>query len=214
MGPVDAGVRPAPRGPARARLAATRPVLLVPGWSDGARALRAARSHLLASGWRDEQVGCVDFQDRFGSNLEHARELAAAVRALLTRTGATELDVVCHSMGGLALRRLLMEEFVPLRTAVFAGTPHRGTWSALLAWGAGAPEMRPGSVFLRELSQCPLPSPVRAWCLRTPLDTHVIPGGSAWLPGAYCITVSAPLHQLMLRHEPTLRTISRILRAG
>ena len=158
------------------------PVLVVPGWSDTARQLRTFRSFLLECGWRDGQVACLSFRDRFGSNIEHSEEIAEAVARLRAGTGRDDVAVVAHSMGGLALRHHLMNSHASVRTAIFVGTPHHGTWAAWLAWGRGGAEMRPGSSFLRELNRAPLPAHVRAFCLRTPIDTRVLlPGqGVSW----------------------------------
>lgn len=187
-------------------------VLLVPGWSDTARQLRRCRSFLLESGWPERQVSCLSFRDRYGSNIAHAAELAEAVPALLEQSGQVDVAVVAHSMGGLALREYLGNGGADLvHTAVFVGTPHQGTWAAWLAWGAGGAEMRPGSPFLERLNRRPLPPHTRAFCLRTPIDTRVLPGRSAWLEGAVCHTVRTPTHPRMLQHRSTLRLIRRIL---
>ena len=191
------------------------PVLLIPGWSDTARVLQPCRSFLLADGWPDESVHCLSFRDRYGSNIEHAAEIAAAARRLRDVTGESRIAVVAHSMGGLALRQFLLDGGdVAVHTAIFAGTPHRGTWVAWLAWGRGGAEMRPGSEFLERLNAAPLPPSVRAVCLRTPVDTRVVPGDSAWLEGAACHTVRLPTHPRMLRHVPTLRLIRELLLDG
>jgi len=188
------------------------PVLLVPGWSDTARVLRRARAFLLEHGWTDGEVQCLSFADRYGSNLEHAAEIAASARELAASNGGRRVAVVAHSMGGLALRHYLLNGGDhTVRTAIFAGTPHRGTWVAWLAWGRGGAEMRPGSRFLEELNARALPRTVRVVCLRTPIDTRVLPGSSALLDGAVCHTVRIPTHQRMLRHRPTLELIRELL---
>jgi triacylglycerol lipase len=195
-------------------LPATLPAtLLVPGWSDTARSLHHARSFLLRAGWPQTHVGCVDFRNRYGSNIQHAAEVEAALELLLERTGSPSAALVAHSMGGLAVREYLARagDAAPVHTAVFVGTPHRGTWVAYLAWGRGGAEMRPGSEFLRRLAQKELPRHVRATCIRTPFDTHVVPGSSAALPGADCRLVRLPTHPRMLRHGPTLRLIRELL---
>lgn len=187
-------------------------VLIVPGWSDTARQLRRCRAFLLESGWSEGQVSCLSFNDRYGSNLDHAEEIAAAVRTLRERTSHERIAVVAHSMGGLALRHYLAcggDRFV--HTAIFAGTPHNGTWAAWLAWGRGGAEMRPGSEFLQRLNRASLPDTVRAFCLRTPIDTRVLPGRSAWLEGAVCHMVRTPAHPRMLRHAGTLALMRDIL---
>ena len=78
------------------------PVLLVPGWFDTERDLAALRIRLLSAGWPVESVVALTFVRPTGSNEEHAEEIAEAVRALRESTGAPKVDVVAHSMGGLA----------------------------------------------------------------------------------------------------------------
>ena len=188
------------------------PVLLVPGWSDTSRVLRPCRDFLVAAGWPGHAVRSLTFRDRRGSNLEHAAEIEAAAEELRTATGSPRIAVVAHSMGGLALRKYLTaggDDAV--HTAIFAGTPHRGTWIAWLAWGRGGVEMRPGSAFLEQLNATALPPSVRTICLRTPIDTRIVPGDSAWLDGASCHTVRTPTHPRMLRHRPTLHLIRDLL---
>jgi triacylglycerol lipase len=188
------------------------PTLLVPGWSDTPRALARAERFLRERGWSAADVGVVAFRDRYGSNLEHAEEIGAAVARLQASSGALRVAVVAHSMGGLALRRYLAADGGrTVGTAIFVGTPHHGTWVAWLAWGRGGVEMRPGSSFLRDLENQPLPRDVRAACIRTPVDTRVVPGSSAFLAGASCHTVKLPLHSRMMRHRGTLELVQRLL---
>ena len=191
-----------------------QPVLLVPGWSDTARQLRHARQHLLRAGWPETHVQAISFRDRYGCNIEHADELAGAVAALLAATGASQASIIAHSMGGLATRRYLSDGGGgAVRSVIFAGTPHRGTLLAHAAWGAGGAQMKPGSAFLRDLAERPIPEGVRAWCLRTPLDLRIIPGSSAWLDGTECISVRALRHQWLLRDRAVLRTVTALLRS-
>ena len=187
-------------------------MLLVPGWSDTGRTLRHCRRFLLENGWPETHVHCVDFRDRFGSNISHAEELHIAAARLAASAGVTSMAVVAHSMGGLALRHFLANGGAPLvHTAVFVGTPHAGTWAAYVARGQGGREMRPGSAFLRALNEHALPPHVRAYCIRTPVDTRVLPGSSAWLTGTECHLVRMPTHPRMMRHRPTLQLIRRLL---
>ncbi|HEX6133647.1 MAG TPA: hypothetical protein VFZ24_06785 [Longimicrobiales bacterium] len=193
-------------------IASAPPVLLVPGWSDTARVLRPCRDYLVSAGWPETRIRCLSFRERHGSNIDHATEIASAVSALSRALGGSPVAVVAHSMGGLALRYFLGSGGADaVRTAIFAATPHRGTWAAWLAWGRGGAEMRPGSDFLQQLNAMPLPAGVRAVCLRTPFDTRVVPGGSAWLEGASCLTVRLPTHRRMLRHRATLDLIRDLL---
>jgi triacylglycerol lipase len=192
---------------------AARPAtLLVPGYSDTARVLRHCRRFLLDAGWPESHVLALGFRNRYGSNLEHAAELGAAAEELRSRAGVARVAVVAHSMGGLALRHFLaIGGAEVIETAIFVGTPHHGTYMAWLVPGQAAREMRPGSEFLRRLAAQPIPDHVRTACIRTPLDTRVVPGSSAFLDGAECHVVRRPGHPRMLRHRGTLRLIARLL---
>lgn len=85
------------------------PVLLVPGWSDGPEELEPLEVRLLESGWPLGRVLAVEFEDPVGSNRTHAGTVADAVRSLRASTGAPRVDIVAHSMGGLAVRRYLRD---------------------------------------------------------------------------------------------------------
>jgi len=192
------------------------PVLLVPGWFDTERDLAALRIRLMSAGWEPDHVVTVTFADPTGSNRDHAEEIAAAAEALLDTTGHDQLDVVAHSMGGLALRwYMLKAEAPPVRRAVFLATPHHGTLSAYVAWGEGSTEMKPESAFLDTLNAAPaLPEGVEALTIRTPIDTHVIPGESAILPGVPDQTVCCPSHAGLVRDLAVFRIIRRFLEEG
>jgi pimeloyl-ACP methyl ester carboxylesterase len=179
------------------------PVLLVPGWSDRPRVLRRLRDRFLAAGWPPDAVATVDFRDRYGSNVAHAEELAAALAALLRTTGRRRADVVAHSMGGLAVRRYLADAAEPrIRRTVFLGTPHAGTWAALFAWGGGRREMLPGSQFLATL-----PAPcVPCTTLRATLDLRILPGVSARLEGEADVLLRTT-HQGLLRSRSVFAAI-------
>lgn len=188
-------------------------VLLVPGWSDSARRLRHLARFLREQGWPDTHVQALGFRRTFGSNVEHAHELAHAVESLAAASGEARIAVVAHSMGGLALRWYLTELHGGERvhTAVFMATPHRGTWAAWLGLGAGAREMRPGSTFLTRLNATSLPDSIRTHCFRTPLDTRIFPPASALLDGASVRVIRAPTHPGMLRSRRVFRAVVEVL---
>jgi len=179
------------------------PVLLVPGWFDTARDLAALRIHLLGAGWPSTYVATITFADPTGSNRDHAQEISAAITDLMERTGVPRIDVVAHSMGGLATRWYMRRNAdVPVRRVVFIGSPHRGTLSAHLAWGDGRTEMMPGSAFLDSLNaDAPVPAGVAAITIRTAVDTHVLPGESATLPGIPDHRICCPTHAGLLHDQ-------------
>lgn len=191
----------------------TVPVVLVPGWLDTGRDLAALRIRLLASGWDADRVATVTFEDPVGSNRDHAEELADTVDRLIARTGASEVDIVAHSMGGLATRWYLRTSpEAPVRRVAFLGSPHRGTHAALLAWGGGRAEMMRDSPFLDTLNtDQPAPLQVEAITVRTPVDTHILPGVSATLPGVRDFEVCCPTHAGLLHDDEVFDIVRRFL---
>lgn len=218
---VPGGVRGESVDPASAQHAGPRmdsvrvPVLVIPGWFDTVEALAGLRARLRAAGWPPERVAGVTFADPVGSNVAHAREIGDAVTALRERTGAERVDLIAHSMGGLAARLYMTSHPGTVRRVVFLATPHRGTLSAYLAFGEGRDEMLPGSEFLETLNAHPaVPAGVAALTVRTWLDTHVIPGASATLPGVRDVVVCCASHEGLTRDLTAFNAIAAFLKAG
>ena len=191
------------------------PVLLVPGWGDTAADLLPLRNGMTGSGWPGERVSALTFSDAFGSNGEHAAEIDEAITQLLEQTGEEQVDIVAHSMGGLAVRLVLASDTQRrIRRVVFLATPHRGTVMALFGWGDGATEMVPGSEFLEWLNNIPPPVDTpEMLALRSPLDLVVIPNDSAILLGVRNEEVCCPTHQGLLTDEEAVRRIRAFLTA-
>lgn len=193
------------------------PVLLVPGWYDEAANLAPLAARFEAAGWPPERVRAITFDDPVGSNEAHAREVTAWIRAFRTETASDQIDIVAHSMGGLAVRASLKdaETARSVRRVVFLGTPQRGTWIAYLAWGEGGKEMEPDSEFLKALNRGdPVPESVSALTIRTLLDTHVVPGISATLPGVLDIEVCCPTHPGLVDDVETFQYVQTFLTGG
>lgn len=187
------------------------PVLLVPGWSDHSRALRRIEAYLTARGWNPDQVRALEFRDRFGSNVEHAEEIASAASALASDNGREKIDVVAHSMGGLAVRYLLSNTpSPPIRRLICLGTPHLGTWASYLAWGEGAPEMRVDSQFVSGLKK-PLDG-TQLFAIHTPFDLRIFPPRSAWLEGAENHRLWCGGHRRLLRSKRVFERIEDLLK--
>ena len=190
------------------------PLLLVPGWSDRAAHMHWLQRAFIAAGWPVTHVHALDFADRFGSNIAHAGEIADAISLLLNRTGAARVDVVAHSMGGLALRYYLHHHDGArrVRRAVFTATPHRGTWAAYVAWGAGAREMRPDSAFLVALNELPVVPPgITCLALQTPTEARILPRHSALLTPGRNLRVWCHSHAGLLRSKRAFTAIRAFL---
>lgn len=187
------------------------PVVLVPGWSAEGQDLEPLKGIFVRAGWPDSAVAVVAFDDPEGSNILHAQELSAVVEELRARTGVTRVDILAHSMGGLATRYYLQNDGAgKVRRVAFLATPHRGTYTAYLAWGEGGKEMHPGSSFLMDLQQFrAVPEDVEAITVRTKVDLHIIPPESATLVGLPNLEVCCPSHIGILTHPDAFDAVQR-----
>jgi pimeloyl-ACP methyl ester carboxylesterase len=164
------------------------PVLLIHGYLATRGSLHLLERHLTMRGLivmsypLGGPINIGDIRDSAGL-------IARKVESIVTQTGIARVDIVGHSMGGLVgldyLKRLGGRHRV--RRLVLLGTPTQGTWSALFGLvtaplGLASLQLLPGSPFLRELAERPLPpgadvvsiGAVRDWL--APLASTVLDG--------------------------------------
>jgi triacylglycerol esterase/lipase EstA (alpha/beta hydrolase family) len=169
------------------------PVLLIHGYFCNRAVWRPMARRLSAKG---HAVDAVDLEPAFGSIDSYAPLIAAAVDALRARTGAAQVALVCHSMGGLAARAYLRRYGdASVACVVTLGTPHLGTLHAALGRGANVRQMRRDSPWLRELAGSePAERLARFTVVISWQDNIVAPQGVQTLPGARTIAFSGIGH--------------------
>ncbi len=128
----------------------------------------------------------LNLEPPFGSIDNYSAQIDAAVEQIRQITGLAPL-LVCHSMGGLAVRAWLKRRLgqAEVQHIVTIGSPHRGTWLALFGNARNVRQMRLQSDWLEQLSQglaAELNSLFTCWYSNS--DNIVIPASSATLPGA------------------------------
>ena len=174
--------------PEQAAKSGQPPVLLIHGYLATRGSL-----HLFEQQLADRGHIVISYPLGFPVNLRDIRDsaglIARKVESVIGQTGVARIDVVAHSMGGLVglyyLKRLGGRHRV--RRLILMGTPTQGTWSALLGlvtapFGRASLQLLPGSPFLRELEEIPLPpgvevisiGAIRDWL--APLSTTVLNG--------------------------------------
>ena len=168
--------------------AALPPVLLIHGYLATRGSLHLLERHLAERGHIVISYP-LGFPVNLGDIRDSAGLIARKVESIVAQTGVTKIDVVAHSLGGLVglyyLKRLGGRHRV--RRLIMLGTPAQGTWSALLGLvtaplGRASLQLLPGSPFLRELGEVPLPKGVdvisigamRDWM--APLSSTVLDG--------------------------------------
>ena len=128
----------------------------------------------------------VSLEPVFGSIDDYRRTIGDAVLRVTAATGMPPL-LVCHSMGGLAVRAWLAQQPAdgPAYHVVTMGTPHRGTWLARWGRSTNAREMQLDSPWLAGLNTAYATPPLhRFTCWYSDADNIVFPSASATLPGA------------------------------
>ncbi|MPY98896.1 MAG: alpha/beta fold hydrolase [Actinophytocola sp.] len=129
------------------------PVVFVHGWSSSSSVWNEMVADFKAAGYADSELYAWDY-DSYQSNKTTAQELAAYVDQVRAATGAAQVDIVTHSMGGLNSRWYVkflggtnhVDDWVSL-----AG-PNHGTSSANWCYSTSCYEMRAGSNFLNDLN--------------------------------------------------------------
>lgn len=180
-----------------------RPVLLVHGYMCNRGLWWWLRRRLRVQGIA---VATVDLEPPLAGIDQFAEALHGRIEQLVAETGADRVDIVAHSMGGLAARAYL-RRYGTGRVArlVTLGTPHRGTRLAYLGPGRNAREMQPDSPWLRLLDAAG-PSPVRTACIWSTHDEIVAPQDSGRLAGAREFVVHGRGH-LALAFSPAVAAI-------
>ena len=114
---------------------------------------------------------------------ELADRLAERVEAICALTGSDKVHLVGHSMGGIVSRWYVQQLGGDKRvdTAITIGSPHSGTYAAMIGVGAGARDLRPGSQVMRRLERNAKPSDVRWIAYYSNLDMLIQPASSAML---------------------------------
>lgn len=129
------------------------PILFVHGWSGNGSQWNTMVSRFKADGWTDAQLMAFSYNTS-QSNATTAQEISSRVNQLLAATGATRVDVVTHSMGGLSSRYYAknLGGDAKIDAWVSLGGPNHGTSTANTCFSTACTEMRIGSSFLTALN--------------------------------------------------------------
>jgi triacylglycerol lipase len=180
--PVEA----ADTAPASSFRPGSNPILFVHGYSSSGSYWNTMADRFRADGWPSTHLRQWSYDWR-QSNATTARGIAAEVDRLLAETGAAEVDIVTHSMGGLSSRHYTKTLGGNGRTDAWVslGGPNHGTDAANSCYDTSCTEMRVGSAFLTTLnSGDETPEGTRHATWWSPCDTFINPDSSVALSGA------------------------------
>jgi triacylglycerol esterase/lipase EstA (alpha/beta hydrolase family) len=184
---------PPPR-PARA------PVLLLHGVLCNAGSMHDLRGALIARGVGP--VYTVSYGPPLASIDSFVDQVAARIDAILAATGARQVAIVGHSMGGLVARAYLRRHGADkVGTVITIGTPHKGSVHAWLFPGVSLGQLRPANAWLAELDRAPASKEVRMVSVWSWHDSMVAPQTSAELAGAENVALAGIGHNALVSNE-------------
>ena len=137
----------------------------------------------------------------------YADGLARRIEEICAATGADQLVILAHSMGGLAARAYLRRHGARrVAKLITLGTPHHGTVTARMAAGKNGRQMVPGNAWLKQLNEETPNLPVVS--VFSHQDNIVVPQDSAALAGAKIESLSGMGHVSMpFSSDPNLRSL-------
>ncbi|OSZ57966.1 lipase [Streptomyces pharetrae CZA14] len=191
---------PAHASGAAAFRATSHPILFVHGYSGDGSNWNTMADRFMADGWPASHLSRWSYDWR-QSNATTAQQLSAEIDRLLAATGATRVDIVSHSMGGLSSRHYLknLGGTSKVDAWVSLGGPNHGTDSANSCFDTSCTEMRIGSRFLTALNsgdETPGSSRYATWW--SPCDAVINPDSSVSLSGAVNTRTACLGHSALL----------------
>jgi triacylglycerol esterase/lipase EstA (alpha/beta hydrolase family) len=159
-----------------------RPVILIHGYGMNRASMTPLAARLSAAG-----LGPVTGFEYWslGKIASAARRLGEFVDEVRAATGAAQVDVVGHSMGGVVGRYyvVLGGGDGAVRDLVTIGSPHAGTGASLVGVGRPIRELTNGSTLLARLAAAPPPSRTKLTAIWSHADP-LVRGRDAHLDGA------------------------------
>ncbi|MBG1259162.1 esterase/lipase family protein [Nostoc commune] len=187
------------------------PVLLIHGIDDTEAVFYKMAAQLRLQGWSVYSLNLVPNNGDVGLD-----ELAKQVADYVTATFAPEqrLDLVGFSMGGIVSRYYVqrlgginrVERFITI------SSPHHGTVVAYGSQRPGCVQMRPDSVFLKDLnSDAVMLRQLNFTSIWTPYDLMIVPANSSQMSVGREVIVPVALHPWMLTDPRSLAVVKAAL---
>lgn len=180
-----------------------RPLLLVHGYGCSRGVWWLLRRRLEAAG---HTVATLSLVPPYTSMGKLVPQLNQRIEAVCAASGAKQVTLIGHSMGGLVCRSYLARHGIArVAQLITLATPHSGTELARIGFGQNAREMEPDSLWLRDMAQEVVKIP--AISLRNPWDNYVMPQDNQRLPGARDLELPPVGHLAMLYDGRVARTL-------
>jgi len=200
----------------QAAAATTTPVVFVHGYTGSASNWTTAMAVFRSAGWSSSNLFAYEYNS-YGNNITNARGLATYVNQVKSRTGASKVAIVNHSMGGLVSQyylKVLGGNTDVSHLASIAGANHGTTAAGACLVFVTCQQMYPGSSFIAQISAGDeTPGATRYATWYSPCDGVILPYTSTPLSGASNNLVACQNHIGFLTDTSVLSQIANYVRS-
>jgi triacylglycerol lipase len=189
------------------------PVLLVHGIHDTGKVFARMVPYLIQQGFTVYDLDLIPNNGDLSLD-----ELAQQVADYINKTFPEEqpIDLVGFSMGGIVSRYYVQRlgGINRVQRFITISSPHYGTVVAYASRRPGAMQMRPNSLFLKDLnSDVAMLKQLNFTSIWTPYDLMIVPANSSQLPVGNQVIVPVMAHPLMLTDSRSLASVAEALTA-
>ena len=180
------------------------PVLLLHGLFQNRSCLLRLQWHLHRAGYRAMSINTPPWQ----TLEELTSRVGKGIEQLRTATGADQIYLVGHSMGGILARSYLQRHGAEgIAGCITLGAPHTGSELAVFAVSMLGRALLPGSPMLEGLNAAPRPVGISLTAIYSTDDNIIVPSANARLEGATNIELSGMGHTAMLFSQQVAETV-------
>jgi len=183
------------------------PILFVHGLNGNSSTWTTMYNRFIGDGYTAAELVNWTY-DYNKSNRTTAQLIQAKVDSILQATGATQVNIITHSMGTISARYYIDSLGGAPKVNAFAGlgATNHGTTLAAFCFSTACVEMRPNSTLLNHLNatnESPFNVGYETW--RSPCDEAINPHDSPILGGdAVVNTLTACMSHSQLHEDPTV----------
>jgi triacylglycerol lipase len=203
-------------GIAPASSLAQDPILFVHGWSESSSLWNTMIGRFEKDGYAKSALMAYSYNTATSNKTLAETEVKSHVETLLKNNpGATKVDIISHSMGGLNTRWYIkfdggeskVDDWVSL------GGPNHGTETANACIQTSCVEMRVGSTFLKELNAGDeTPGAVSYGTWWSPCDEIINPDESVILSGATNTKTACLTHAALTTDETVYKQVREFVK--
>jgi len=191
------------------------PILFVHGFSENATLWNTMISRFEKDGYPKSYLRAYTYETSQSNKTDAEQIVKPEVENLLKTTGASQVDIVSHSMGSLNTRWYIKFDGgePKVNDWVSLGGPNHGTNTANFCPLTSCVEMRVGSTFLSELNAGDeTPGVVNYGTWWSPCDEIISPHSSVLLTGATNTETACISHSALTTDETVYKQVREFIK--